>query len=1021
MSEIEKYKKYLRFKANPRYLRRDFIVPLYTGTEPDIVPETSVEQQGAVQEFNDGGRVERQGFAKGSVPPGYITGKELEELTGIPNLSVKAKELMYAPKEYKRQKNLFGDFYKKQLKAKYFDIGQGGKYGTLHYKKPTAEQIETMKEYHLRRGAKYGVSKATADRMKLFHNDPKLRNYVRNGKLIPDELLKEYGVTRNEAAQSTFRLAQAYNGKKFVNVDVGIPKNRSAGKKLFEEIDKAPFGNPYKMAQYKEALNTITEGIGDKYFETTTFENMKREARRILQKEKIEVFDPTIKGSKGINVNELTGVTASSRNKSFPYSQFINLMEGNLNTKAYAGFNKQFEKYEKDLQNEIAKGNKGNPNKIIKEYKNYTKDFLGGLEDVDKAQIEKLGLPELSLKDPTELYGKKRTSQLLSQGLDLPGSYKELGYSIKVPKGTATLKEFINNPDVRNKAIQMIGDLACGARAKAMNGGRINFSEGSDCFNKGLKILEEGNLNKQQLTLAEKAIASADEAAPVLKNILSKAGSGIKFTGRGVTELLSIGAGPLGLVAGAALETGFALPYLAEGDYKQALRQSIFGQVPQLLGFDVGSRSEDVLKVAKEAGANPDLVKKYVELEKNMREQDEIIKKLNVLDELRPRYANNPGGAADIDLQIKRLENKLKPSEEYLTKNVYSPKEFNQITDEYLKAGKYFVNKNYERTLPIFDKSEEAIKKSQSELFKESITPIVGEDQSEKLLKQKGVLYEKPIETETIPEELPSEYKVSAAEGGYIDYIRDYNKYARGGRIHLSEGGKGPKLSRRGFLGFLMGAASLPFVGKLMKGKKGIQAAKVATKVLPKVSGMPEWFPSLVARIEKEGIDISPKATRVEDIRTVKKIEVPVAGEKKPDIITMTQYPDGTIHIEADVYGGSFDSPFDLHYKPPKSDVDLETGKAINYPGEFSVMESRPRPVYDPHSADWELEYENMSVKDAVSDLERVEKIATGKRIHPKRVQQREKARVNVEENPYDDIINRYGEVDTPDWWDPND
>ena len=36
MSEIEKYKMYLNFKANPRYLTRDFIVPLYTGTEPDI-------------------------------------------------------------------------------------------------------------------------------------------------------------------------------------------------------------------------------------------------------------------------------------------------------------------------------------------------------------------------------------------------------------------------------------------------------------------------------------------------------------------------------------------------------------------------------------------------------------------------------------------------------------------------------------------------------------------------------------------------------------------------------------------------------------------------------------------------------------------------------------------------------------------------------------------------------------------------------------------------------------------------
>jgi hypothetical protein len=63
MSEIEKYKKYLNFKANPRYLRRDFIVPLYTGTEPDIVPEASIEQQGAVQEFNDGGSVERRGYS----------------------------------------------------------------------------------------------------------------------------------------------------------------------------------------------------------------------------------------------------------------------------------------------------------------------------------------------------------------------------------------------------------------------------------------------------------------------------------------------------------------------------------------------------------------------------------------------------------------------------------------------------------------------------------------------------------------------------------------------------------------------------------------------------------------------------------------------------------------------------------------------------------------------------------------------------------------------------------------------
>jgi hypothetical protein len=393
-----------------------------------------------------------------------------------------------------------------------------------------------------------------------------------------------------------------------------------------------------------------------------------------------------------------------------------------------------------------------------------------------------------------------------------------------------------------------------------------------------------------------------------------------------------------------------------------------------------------------------------------MREQDEIVKKLNVLDELRPRYANNPGGAADIDLQIKRLENKLKPSEEFLNKNVYSPKEFNQITDEYLKAGKYFINKNYEKTLPIFNKSEEAIKKSQSELFKESVTPIVGEDQSEKLLKQKGVLYEEPVET--VPEELPSEHKVSAAEGGYIDYMRDYNRYARGGRIHLSEGGGGPKIGRRGFLGFLAGAAAAPFVGKLMKGKKTVQAAKVAGKVLPKVSGMPEWFSPLVSRIQKEGIDVSPKATRVEDIIKVKKLEVPAPDGKSNDIITMTEYPDGKIDIEANVYGGAFDSPFSLEYRPPRSDINLDTGAEIKSPGDFTVVEQRPRPESG-NPGKIEIDYESMSVDDTISNLERLEGIGTGKRIHPRRVQQRAAARKYIEDNPHEDVVNRYpdGEI----------
>jgi hypothetical protein len=45
MSEIKKYQKAMNFKANPRYLTRDFIVPLYTGTEPDILDDSNTQRE----------------------------------------------------------------------------------------------------------------------------------------------------------------------------------------------------------------------------------------------------------------------------------------------------------------------------------------------------------------------------------------------------------------------------------------------------------------------------------------------------------------------------------------------------------------------------------------------------------------------------------------------------------------------------------------------------------------------------------------------------------------------------------------------------------------------------------------------------------------------------------------------------------------------------------------------------------------------------------------------------------------
>ena len=219
-------------------------------------------------------------------------------------------------------------------------------------------------------------------------------------------------------------------------------------------------------------------------------------------------------------------------------------------------------------------------------------------------------------------------------------------------------------------------------------------------------------------------------------------------------------------------------------------------------------------------------------------------------------------------------------------------------------------------------------------------------------------------------------------------------------------------MDRRTLLKIMGGIAALPALGKAIKGA-GIKATKVAGKVLPKVSGMPEWFSPLVNKIMKEGTDISPKASRVEDMTTVKKLEIP-SETGKPNTITLTQNKvTGEISIESN-YGGIGDTPFELNYRPPKSDINIETGKEIKSPGDFSVIENRPRPSAEP--GDFEFDYDAFNINDAYSDVERLEKIATGKIKDVKKIEQRAAGRKKVEQSPYEDIMDRYPDPDIGDY-----
>ena len=221
---------------------------------------------------------------------------------------------------------------------------------------------------------------------------------------------------------------------------------------------------------------------------------------------------------------------------------------------------------------------------------------------------------------------------------------------------------------------------------------------------------------------------------------------------------------------------------------------------------------------------------------------------------------------------------------------------------------------------------------------------------------------------------------------------------------------------RRDFLKFLgAGVASLPMIGKLFK--EGAPEMKAVTKnvirSLPRVKGMPEWFSPLVNKIMKEGVDITPKASRVEDIEIVKKLEIP-SKTGQPETFTLTENKaTGRITIESNT-GGIGDSPFEINYHPPKSNIDVETGKVIKEPGDFYVAESRPKPDYN-FPGKVEYDYETFSLNDAHSDVEKLEKLATGKIKNAKQAEQRSLNRKRTEEYPYEDIMDRYPDPDFAD------
>jgi len=238
------------------------------------------------------------------------------------------------------------------------------------------------------------------------------------------------------------------------------------------------------------------------------------------------------------------------------------------------------------------------------------------------------------------------------------------------------------------------------------------------------------------------------------------------------------------------------------------------------------------------------------------------------------------------------------------------------------------------------------------------------------------------------------------------DMIRKPN--ADGGimRLGLKEGSG---MSRRTFLKFLAGAASIPIVGKIFKPLKiGKTVTKVPIIKTDNVPGKPEWFDQLVNKVILEGDDVSKRfATKDREIVHMKKLD------EDTNVTVYQDLDEGAVRVEYESPDSMYGDPVSLRYKKPNPDEGDPRPSA-----EFDVAESGPVGRADGPD-DYSIEIDELggsSISDLTSDVSKLKQYATGQKPTIKEMMQikrrKDKARRITEggEAEMDAVIERQGE-----------
>jgi len=896
----------------------------------------------------------------------------LETIESNPHMSrsgayKKAQEILNNSKlkkefiEFGSQQGVTGKQIREKYKLSNSEFFQGG--------------LRDLFDKNFQNDYKPSVRPQTIERMKQILNNKNFNRLLNQGILPEHEDLKKiFNLTPHESSNAILRIGQAFTGQKFENIeDLNIPLNKKAGKVLLEKISNAPFGNAYASAARTAVLNKIDSQMGNKI---GTFDSFRK---TIINSVKDNGLDNKL--LKKFDLNEIAGVSATAKNKMAPYAYFVNLVDSKVNQGELASFNNLYGRKTNELIKAVAQSKKTGDDTKVKEvldsFEESKNTFLNNISPKAKKEIERVGLPGLSVNSPEVEFGKRRINQLSKLGLNLPETFEKTGITMTVPKGSFTLQDLKNNPEALTQIISSIG---C-PQTKYADGGRVNFSEGSNCYIKGIeKLQSEEPLAAKEINAVKNALQESGVATSEIRNLTNLAKQSGKTLLQGFDELMIFGRSPLGRAAGYGL--GVALPaYFAgeealKGNYKQAGRELL--NIPTL-GFGlpeswIGSFKTDLVKHAKEKGFDADAIERFLNKEQISSRITDSIDLLNM-------GSQNEKFIKSVDDKRQSLlkeydDIKLSPSD----KN-----NFDMVLDS-------FTRENYGQSLLPKDMIDIKTKKEVNK-FKKTLDPdFLGENN----------IKISPDTIEPNMEDLSDYYKVSAADGG---------------RIGFSEGG-GPKMGRRGFLGLLAGTAAAPEILKALRAEKNVaKTVGAISKIkLEKAEGMYPWFPNLVEKIKVQGKPFEEKEIIMEASykHQAKGYGGLPTGEEKvtkhvdgDTTFLLREYPDGRIavdiHSPRNQEGSS--TPVTLYYRPTM-ELKYYNGVQVE-PAEFKVLEKEPRYFANgPDDVDIEMsETRKIPGKDTIfGDVEAAERFATGNIKNRKIIPAKQSRRDQMMDAPTDFI-----------------